>query len=399
MGEVPDGPDRLGVDAGGDELDQSALQAGLLRVDHPESAVTRPTQLRRGLHDPPQHVGEAQIGGERDDSVEQARGPVDRGHHAKSRGRDAGGRGQRPGAGGLNVPRQGPRRPPRRPRAAPRRSRRRSPSRPDSRYGVGTAGAMHQEDPMTTSQRPLHNLSRKECLEFLQYHSFVGRLGFVLDGRPMVLPVNYLADEEAVVFCTTEGTTLSAVAEGSEVVFEVDDSHPLERSGWSVVVAARREWSPIPARSMPFGAALSAPGRPGRPSAGSGSPSRRSPAGAWVSTDPARGWAQIAARKRKPSRATATITSRAVRRPRPRCRGCAPGVPWTHRRSTTGAPPGSRGGHRSGLTTQVQRADRPPLLGRNRAERPRITEATAPIPDGRRMSMLVADGRPRLSSA
>jgi len=95
---------------------------------------------------------------------------------------------------------------------------------------------MQQEDPMTTSQRPLHNLSRKECLEFLQYHSFVGRLGFVLDGRPMVLPVNYLADEEAVVFCTAEGTTLSAVAEGSEVVFEVDDSHPLERSGWSVVV-------------------------------------------------------------------------------------------------------------------------------------------------------------------
>ena len=26
------------------------------------------------------------------------------------------------------------------------------------------------------------------------------------------------------------------MAEGSEVVFEVDDSHPLERSGWSVVV-------------------------------------------------------------------------------------------------------------------------------------------------------------------
>ena len=89
---------------------------------------------------------------------------------------------------------------------------------------------------MTASQRPLHNLSRKECLELLQYHSFVGRLGFVLDGRPMVLPVNYLADEEAVVFCTTEGTTLSAVGEGSEVAFEVDESHPLERSGWSVVV-------------------------------------------------------------------------------------------------------------------------------------------------------------------
>jgi len=89
---------------------------------------------------------------------------------------------------------------------------------------------------MPGSQRPLHDLTRKECLELLQYHSFVGRLGFVLDGRPMVLPVNYLADEYAVVFCTARGTALSSVGEGSEVVFEVDESHPLERSGWSVVV-------------------------------------------------------------------------------------------------------------------------------------------------------------------
>jgi hypothetical protein len=66
----------------------------------------------------------------------------------------------------------------------------------------------NEEEPMPTSQRPLHDLSKKECLELLQYHSFVGRLGFVLDGRPMVLPVNYLADEDAVVFCTAEGTAL-----------------------------------------------------------------------------------------------------------------------------------------------------------------------------------------------
>jgi hypothetical protein len=101
---------------------------------------------------------------------------------------------------------------------------------------VSSAEGDHQEEPMPGSQRPLHDLTRKECLELLQYHSFVGRLGFVLDGRPMVLPVNYLADEQAVVFCTAEGTTLSAVGEESEVVFEVDESHPLERSGWSVVV-------------------------------------------------------------------------------------------------------------------------------------------------------------------
>jgi nitroimidazol reductase NimA-like FMN-containing flavoprotein (pyridoxamine 5'-phosphate oxidase superfamily) len=99
----------------------------------------------------------------------------------------------------------------------------------------GAAGD-DEEEPMTTDQRPFHDLDRQECLELLQYHSFVGRLGFVLEGRPMVLPVNYLADEDAVVFCTADGTALGAVGEGHQVVFEVDESHALEHSGWSVVV-------------------------------------------------------------------------------------------------------------------------------------------------------------------
>jgi nitroimidazol reductase NimA-like FMN-containing flavoprotein (pyridoxamine 5'-phosphate oxidase superfamily) len=88
---------------------------------------------------------------------------------------------------------------------------------------------------MTGGEARLHDLSRAECLELLQYHSFVGRLGFLDGDRPMVLPVNYLADEGAVVFATFEGGVLASVA-GREVVFEVDDSRPLEHSGWSVVV-------------------------------------------------------------------------------------------------------------------------------------------------------------------
>ena len=62
---------------------------------------------------------------------------------------------------------------------------------------------------MTISESPLHAPTRRECLDLLQYRSFVGRLGFVATGRPMVLPVNYLADEDAVGFCTSEGTALS----------------------------------------------------------------------------------------------------------------------------------------------------------------------------------------------
>jgi nitroimidazol reductase NimA-like FMN-containing flavoprotein (pyridoxamine 5'-phosphate oxidase superfamily) len=89
---------------------------------------------------------------------------------------------------------------------------------------------------MTEHEGPLHPLSRKECLELLQYHGFVGRLGFIDGGRPMVLPVNYLADDRSVVFSTHEGSVLGSLAAGVDVAFEVDDSRPLDHSGWSVLV-------------------------------------------------------------------------------------------------------------------------------------------------------------------
>ncbi|MGA8016837.1 MAG: pyridoxamine 5'-phosphate oxidase family protein [Candidatus Dormiibacterota bacterium] len=89
---------------------------------------------------------------------------------------------------------------------------------------------------MNRSDERLHELSRDESVELLQYHSFVGRLAFIVEGRPMVLPVNYVADEAGVVFCTAEGSVLSSVGDGAAVAFEVDDSRPLEHSGWSVLV-------------------------------------------------------------------------------------------------------------------------------------------------------------------
>jgi nitroimidazol reductase NimA-like FMN-containing flavoprotein (pyridoxamine 5'-phosphate oxidase superfamily) len=70
----------------------------------------------------------------------------------------------------------------------------------------------------------------------LQLHAYVGRLGFVVDGRPLILPVNYLAGDDSLVFCTDPGTKLSAIGAGAPVVFEIDDSRPLYHAGWSVVV-------------------------------------------------------------------------------------------------------------------------------------------------------------------
>jgi nitroimidazol reductase NimA-like FMN-containing flavoprotein (pyridoxamine 5'-phosphate oxidase superfamily) len=50
-----------------------------------------------------------------------------------------------------------------------------------------------------------------------------------------VRPVNYLADERGIVFCTTSGTVLSAVSAGTSLTLEVDASNPLDHSGWSVI--------------------------------------------------------------------------------------------------------------------------------------------------------------------
>ncbi len=86
------------------------------------------------------------------------------------------------------------------------------------------------------SQTRVHELSRTESIELLQLHAYVGRVGFVVDGRPLILPVNYLADDESIVFCTEPGTKLSALGTGAPVVFEVDDSRPLYHAGWSVLV-------------------------------------------------------------------------------------------------------------------------------------------------------------------
>ena len=88
----------------------------------------------------------------------------------------------------------------------------------------------------SSPQTRVHELSRAELVELLQFHGFVGRVGFVVDGLPLILPVNYLADEESIVFCTEPGTKLSALGGGAPVVFEVDDSRPLFHAGWSVVV-------------------------------------------------------------------------------------------------------------------------------------------------------------------
>jgi nitroimidazol reductase NimA-like FMN-containing flavoprotein (pyridoxamine 5'-phosphate oxidase superfamily) len=78
-------------------------------------------------------------------------------------------------------------------------------------------------------------LSRQECGALLS-RGCVGRVGFVVGGRPQVLPVNYAADDAGVVvFRTSANSILMAVAMQA-VVFEVDGLDEAHRTGWSVCV-------------------------------------------------------------------------------------------------------------------------------------------------------------------
>jgi nitroimidazol reductase NimA-like FMN-containing flavoprotein (pyridoxamine 5'-phosphate oxidase superfamily) len=97
------------------------------------------------------------------------------------------------------------------------------------------------DDPELDEAQRLEVLDHSACIELLAHHRFVGRLALIVDGRPIILPVNYIFDHNSVVFCTASGTKLDAVTGGADVAFEVDDSSPLHHSGWSVLVRGHAE--------------------------------------------------------------------------------------------------------------------------------------------------------------
>jgi nitroimidazol reductase NimA-like FMN-containing flavoprotein (pyridoxamine 5'-phosphate oxidase superfamily) len=77
-------------------------------------------------------------------------------------------------------------------------------------------------------------LTRAECLPLLAGEA-IGRVGVVVDGYPLVIPVNFALDGDAVVIRTEHGTVVSRAA-GAKVGFEVDGTDADSRSGWSVLV-------------------------------------------------------------------------------------------------------------------------------------------------------------------
>jgi uncharacterized protein len=63
-----------------------------------------------------------------------------------------------------------------------------------------------------------------------------GRVAFVADGVPAVRPVNCGVLNRHVVFRTGSDSVLGRLPDDSPVAFEVDQTDPVAKSGWSVIV-------------------------------------------------------------------------------------------------------------------------------------------------------------------
>ena len=84
-------------------------------------------------------------------------------------------------------------------------------------------------------------IDRARCLQLLVEHN-LGRLAVVISGQPLIFPVNYTLEGDAVVFRTDGGNKLHG-AIGGPVAFEVDsgESEGHHAGAWSVLVIGRPE--------------------------------------------------------------------------------------------------------------------------------------------------------------
>src|SRR6476646_4801876 len=83
----------------------------------------------------------------------------------------------------------------------------------------------------------LEPLSREQCLDLLRQET-IGRIGFVVDDGPIILPVNYRLVEPPsgplLVVRTRPGNVIEQAA--TNVAFEIDSIDPVNHRGWSVLV-------------------------------------------------------------------------------------------------------------------------------------------------------------------
>lgn len=80
----------------------------------------------------------------------------------------------------------------------------------------------------------LEAIDVQTCVDILGQH-YLGRISVVVDGQPLIFPVNYAMDGPRVVFRSDAGTKLFG-AKGKRVAFEIDNADAFSHEGWSVLV-------------------------------------------------------------------------------------------------------------------------------------------------------------------
>jgi nitroimidazol reductase NimA-like FMN-containing flavoprotein (pyridoxamine 5'-phosphate oxidase superfamily) len=95
-------------------------------------------------------------------------------------------------------------------------------------------------DPSATADRPVA-MSGRRCDRLLR-ESSLGRIAYVVDGWPIVLPVNYGFDGVDIIVRTDVHSNLAALSrQPLQVALEVDSTVRDFKSGWSVLVHGMAE--------------------------------------------------------------------------------------------------------------------------------------------------------------
>ena len=89
-------------------------------------------------------------------------------------------------------------------------------------------------DVMDRDRSGLDVLTRAQCLHLLS-RARIGRLAFHSRAVPVILPVAFAVDEDAIVVRVADGSRLDAGTRDAVVAFEADGGDP-SRRGWSVSV-------------------------------------------------------------------------------------------------------------------------------------------------------------------
>jgi nitroimidazol reductase NimA-like FMN-containing flavoprotein (pyridoxamine 5'-phosphate oxidase superfamily) len=86
----------------------------------------------------------------------------------------------------------------------------------------------------------VEHLSQRDCWQLLS-HAGVGRIGVLVDSAPEIYPLNFVVDDNTIVFRTEVGSKLRGLDRSPTVCFEADSYDLERRTGWSVLVKGRAE--------------------------------------------------------------------------------------------------------------------------------------------------------------